>query len=234
MNLKPFFTYYGGKWRAAPHYPTPKYKAIIEPFAGAAGYSLRYSNHSITLIEKDPVVAALWRYLISVSESEIRSLPLLTDGSVDDLDVCQEAKYLIGFWLNKGTTAPCKVPSRWMRDGIRPNSFWGEVIRERVASQVQHIRHWKVIETSYQYALNNEATWFIDPPYQGQGKYYKCSSNAIDFSALGQWCRGLEGQVIVCEQDGASWLPFKPFMTIKASPSSRGKGSCKEVIWTND
>ncbi len=36
-DLKPFFCYFGGKWRAAPHYPTPKHAEIVEPFAGAAG-----------------------------------------------------------------------------------------------------------------------------------------------------------------------------------------------------
>lgn len=43
MNkLKPFFTYFGGKYRIAPRYPKPQYNTIIEPFAGSAGYSLRY------------------------------------------------------------------------------------------------------------------------------------------------------------------------------------------------
>jgi hypothetical protein len=29
------------------------------------------------------------------------------------LDVPQEAKWLIGFWLNKGTTSPCNIPGKW-------------------------------------------------------------------------------------------------------------------------
>jgi hypothetical protein len=33
-RLRPFFSFYGGKWRIARHYPTPKYDIIIEPFAG--------------------------------------------------------------------------------------------------------------------------------------------------------------------------------------------------------
>lgn len=39
--LKPFWRYYGGKYRAAPRYPVPLHRTIVEPFAGAAGYSLR-------------------------------------------------------------------------------------------------------------------------------------------------------------------------------------------------
>ena len=39
--LKPFWRYYGGKYRAAPAYPPPRLGTIVEPFAGSAGYSLR-------------------------------------------------------------------------------------------------------------------------------------------------------------------------------------------------
>ncbi len=34
--MMPFFTYFGGKWRGAKHYPEPKHSHIIEPFAGSA------------------------------------------------------------------------------------------------------------------------------------------------------------------------------------------------------
>jgi hypothetical protein len=36
VSLRPFWRYYGGKWRAAPRYPRPTHDTIIEPFAGAA------------------------------------------------------------------------------------------------------------------------------------------------------------------------------------------------------
>ena len=42
-RLRPFFCYYGGKWRAAPKYPPPEHDTIVEPFAGAAGYATRYA-----------------------------------------------------------------------------------------------------------------------------------------------------------------------------------------------
>jgi site-specific DNA-adenine methylase len=58
-KLKPFFCYYGGKWRAAPHYPAPEHDRIIEPFAGAAGYSMRYPQKRVALYEKDPKTRTL-------------------------------------------------------------------------------------------------------------------------------------------------------------------------------
>src|SRR5689334_5925034 len=74
-SLKPFWRYYGGKWRAAPRYPTPLHDTIVEPFAGAAGYSLRYPDRRVILVDAYPVIAGMWRYLIRVSADEIRRIP---------------------------------------------------------------------------------------------------------------------------------------------------------------
>lgn len=234
MSLRPFFCYYGGKWRAAPKYPLPEHNTIVEPFAGAAGYATRYADRNVVLVERDPVVAGLWRYLIGATVTEILSLPdvPLDGSSVDDLDVCQEARWLIGFWLNKGASRPMKTPAAWMRSGIRPNSFWGKEIRLRVASQVDRIRHWQVIEGSYEEAPDVTATWFVDPPYQAAGKHYRCSE--VDFSALGTWCMTRPGQAIVCENVGADWLPFVPFARIKSNESKHGKGVSLEAVFVRN
>ena len=51
---------------------------------------------------------------------------------------------------------------------------WFEPRRDLVASQVDFIRHWKVIDGDYSNAPNSLATWFVDPVYQGKaGSYYK-------------------------------------------------------------
>jgi len=228
-SMRPFFCYYGGKYRSAPRYPKPDHGTIVEPFAGGAGYATRYHDRKVVLVEKDPLVAALWRYLVAVPSSEIRAIgDVPMDGTVDDLGpVCQEARHLVGFWLNKGSAQPKQSPSSFMRSGIRPNSFWGPVIRERIARQVERIRHWQVIEGDYAQAPNIKATWFIDPPYSGSaGRYYK--HNNVDYWWLGNWCRSRMGQVIVCENEGADWLPFEPFGVFKAGVN--GKGS-REALW---
>lgn len=221
MNLWPFFCFYGGKWRMARRLPNPRHPTIVEPFAGSAGYSLRHPHLQVRLYDVDPTIVALWRYLIEVPEGEIRSLPTVIE-DVRHLDVRPEARSLIGFWLNKGMTAPCNVPSKWMRDGWRPKSQWGPEIRERIASQLHAIRHWTVDELSWEKVPCAEtATWFVDPPYNNRvGRRYR--HHDIDYAALGAWCQALPGEVIVCEQDGADWLPFEPFAAIK---STRGTSS---------
>ena len=106
-------------------------------------------------------------------------------------------------------------------------------MRARVASQVEHIRHWRVIEGDYTTAPDIEATWFIDPPYQVAGKYYKHPAKDIDFVALASWCRSREGQVMVCENEGATWLPFETFASIKKSQMTGTGNVSHEVLWTN-
>ena len=227
---KPFFSFFGSKFRVAIHYPAPTHNTIIEPFAGSAGYSLRYPEKQVKLFDLDPIICGVWRYLISVSPEEIRSLPLVFD-HVDDLNICLEARSLVGFWLNKACTQPAKSASKWMRDyqSEQPGVYWGQRIRERIASQLPYIRHWTITQGSYLDIPNQDATWFVDPPYEVAGRAYRFHD--LDYPALGEWCKANSGQVIVCENAGASWLPFQPFKTIKALEGKRGGKTSEEVVW---
>jgi hypothetical protein len=191
---------------------------------------VRYAAHNVRLYEIDPVLIAVWKYLIAVKASEIRNIPdIPPNGTVDDLKICQEAKWLVGFWLNRAVTGPRKGPSKWMRDGIRPGSFWGERVRRTIAAQVDLIRHWKIFERSYEDCPSGrEATWFIDPPYQKAGQHYKFGADQMDYKKLASWCRSRPGQVIVCENAGADWLPFEKLADVKTT--RRGRKS-KEVYW---
>lgn len=247
MNLQPFFTYYGGKFRAGPAYPESKHPIVIEPFAGSAGYSLHHPNKLVVLNEKNPVVVGIWRYLLKATEAEILALPdIPADGSVDDFNIPQEAKWLIGFLLNAGVASPCKKPSAWMRKGHKPMVFWGEQRRNRIARQLQHIRHWIILEGGYEdldarmwdddrirtaYQTGDDNTlWFIDPPYDNAaGRCYPV--NEIDYGHLADWCKARRGGVIVCEQHGADWLPFRPFGSFKSNPAG-GSKTTNEVVWS--
>ncbi len=233
-SLRPFFGFYGGKWRdALKHYPAPTHDTIVEPFAGSAGYAVRYANHKVILGEIDPVICGVWQYLIRVSVKDILAIPDLEVGqSVNDLNVSQEARWLVGFWLNRGAARPRTGPSAWMRDGIRPGSFWGERVRQTIAGQVEQIRHWKVYNTTYEdLPFSGEATWFIDPPYQKQGQHYHFGASGIGYSKLGEWCRTRPGQIIVCENEGADWLPFAPLADVK---TTRRNSRSAEVVWIRD
>ena len=106
--MRPFISYFGGKFRAAPRYPQPRYKRIVEPFAGAAGYSLRYFYHDVILVENYLVLVEMWDFLIHATEQDILSIPFVEH--VDELPsrVPKGARHLVGFAMNSATTTPRK------------------------------------------------------------------------------------------------------------------------------
>lgn len=228
-GLSPFFKYFGSKARSAVLYPEPKHETIIEPFAGSAGYALRYHERDVVLCDADPRVTIIWRYLIHSSPEDILSLPLMEPGqNIDTLDVCVEARLFLSCCVN---TSPFRKTLTAWKSG-QNNGLWGQVWRERVASQVESIKHWKVVHGSYAELPNVGATYFVDPPYETLQEHYRAShENPIDYKHLAQWCRSRKGQVIVCEKDGASWLPFRKLADIRAAHADR---ACGEAIWTND
>jgi hypothetical protein len=232
-RLRPFWYYFGGKWRAAPKYPPPRYKTIVEPFAGAAGYSMLWHDRDIVLCDKDPTIAGLWRWLISADSEEILALPDLLPGQkVRDLGLHPAAAALMGFWCNNGVTTPRQSNSKWSR-ALGKNGW----CRERgrfIAAQLPYIRHWRVVDGDYSTLPNNEATWMVDPPYQVMGSFYKYGAKAIDFASLGDWCATRQGQVIVCENAGARWLPFRDFATFRAVRRPGRTTRSVEVVWTRD
>ena len=228
MTAWPFFTYFGGKWRIAKRYPKPTHDTLIEPFAGSAGYAVKWQHPKVRLYDLNQRVVGVWKYLIGATRRDILALPTEVK-HVDSLSCSEEAKWLIGFWLNKGCTEPKKTPSAWMRSGIRPKSMWGQAIKERIAHQLPLLKDWKVFHGSYAEIPNGQASWFIDPPYEKQGGLYTHSS--IEYSHLADWCKGRNGQVIVCESSGAAWLPFRDFYVGKGLEGKRGKKRIHEAIW---
>lgn len=214
------FSYYGSKSKIVDYYPPPKHKKIIEPFAGSARYSLKYWQNDVLLVDKYPVIVGIWNYLIQATKSDILALPdLKTGDNVDTFNISQEEKWLIGFCINGGSAQPKKTAKDY--------NTWGEA-KIRIADDVQKIKHWKVILGSYEDLENEEATWFIDPPYQFGGEWYVKSTKNIDFYKLAEWCQGRKGQVIVCENTKADWLPFKPMVDMQGAMYKT-----TEAIWSN-
>jgi site-specific DNA-adenine methylase len=233
--LRPFFSFYGSKWRIAHRYPQPlRDVPIIEPFAGSAGYSLRHPKANVILYDADERIAGIWSYLITTRAEEIRRLPLLEPGeSINDKMIPQEARWLIGYWLNKGSASPSITLSAWARNPQYASQFWGELIRERIASQVDRIRHWTIRHATYIDLLNRRATWFIDPPYSGRaGSHYRL--HEIDYTHLSTWCKDRKGLVITCENDGANWLPFQRLVAAKANRKSGTEGVSFESVSIQD
>lgn len=236
--LRPLFSYYGSKWRAVNQgaYPAPQHRTIVERFAGSMGYSLNYPHRRVIGYEPDFKIWSVWDYLLHESAASLLHLPDLEPGqTTDELDLCQEARWLIGLWVNRCSSTPKKTPTKAMRERRKgwESSFWSMRTRVRLAESVSRIRHWRVHLGTWEgcpVREIGEATWFDDPIYQvgTLGAQYRLRT--LDYKALAASCRQLPGQVIVCEAKGADWLPFRD---LYQGRSCRGKPRI-EQIWTND
>ncbi len=227
-SLKQFFSYFGSKVSLSRHYPAPEYGTIIEPFAGSAGYACRFPQLEVRLFDLDPVVVGVWAYLIRATRQDVLSLPI--DPS-DASALSKAERDFIGFWWRRGGAEPCAKPVPWMLSGKYPYSFWSELTRERIANQVEKINHWTCGLLSWEKIPVAAATWFIDPPYQLQGKRYKHGSKGIQYLDLGAWAKSLPGQIIVCEAAGADWLPFRPLYSTRTVKYHKADRTIQEVVY---
>jgi hypothetical protein len=250
MNL--FFSYFGGKVGLANNYPAPNADDIvIEPFAGAAGYSTYHEVKKVYLFDLFPTIVETWQFLIDAANDEavrqqLCDLPVGPFYRWDNpipTDIPLGAQYLIGFWETQSQA----YPSRWQQSPRvyengkpRPKNrggLWNQRTKERIIEQLPKIKDWKVYHGSYADSVGileaegldlSNVVWHIDPPYQNGGKRYKKSSNDIDFDALGNWVKSLPGRVMVCERDPANWLDFDHLMTAKNASNKE----YRELVWT--
>jgi site-specific DNA-adenine methylase len=220
------FYYYGRKEKVFKYYSPPKYDTIIEPFAGSAVYSLKNYEKNIIILDKDERIINIWKYLKSATSQEILSLPLIIKGqSLNDTEfdnLTSVQKDLISFFSNPSSAQPKRSVGKF--------NIWHEKNRKRLSEDVNKIRHWEIILGDYRDIPNQKATWFIDPPYQGNGgKYYKHGNKDMNYDELREWITSREGQVIVCENSEAEWLDFKPLKKLQGQ-----RRKTVEVVWETD
>lgn len=218
------FSYYGSKSKVVHLYPKPKFGKIIEPFAGSARYALRYFDRDVLLVDKYEVIVKIWKWLQKASPKDVLSLPILKQGEKinrADFD-CIEQAWLMGFILNQGVNMPRLTVSSMATEPKMKKQ------RQFIAENLYKIKHWEIQHGSYEEISNQQATWFVDPPYQFGGEYYWTGNKHIDYANLAEWCRSREGQVIVCENTKASWLPFYVLQKMNGTTHTT-----TEAIWSN-
>lgn len=217
------WSYYGSKSKIVDLYPPPKHDRIIEPFAGSARYSLMYWQKEVLLVDKFDTIVNMWKYLQSASKKDILDLPDMDNRESDNLNnfnLSEDEKNLIGFCIGRGSPHPRNKPGKY--------NSWKED-KKRIANDLHKIKHWTIQLGTYDEIPNfPNVTWFIDPPYQYGGEYYRFSNKQLDFTHLANWCMNRTGHVIVCENTKADWLPFKPIIQMQGSHYKT-----VEAIWSN-
>lgn len=228
------FYYYGAKNMLARYYPEPLEDLIIEPFAGSAAYTCYHLNKNsykkALLIEKDEIVFNAWKYLLSCSYSDIANFKLPKVG-----------EYSSDFLIN--TCAVSNAVSKCNKLKVTDRILKVFEAQRRRLLKYFHVRsRIEIILGDYSSVDHNlSATWFIDPPYQvlnksntvfsnGDGYSKNCNSSRLDYDKLRDFCYSIKGQLIVCEKEGANWLPFTKFRSTKTSLNKK----YNEVIYTRD
>lgn len=225
------FNYYGSKSKIVHKYPKPKYNLIIEPFAGAAYYSVLHNTHQVHLNDKYKTIAGIWQFLIKDATTELilKYSKFYVGDNIQNLDIDKRHKDLIGFCIAHARSYPGYTVTEFTV-GKKQFPKYASITKFRlkdIANNLEKIRHWKVSSKGFHELPNIEATWFIDPPYQKGGQFYK--HNKINYKILADWCKSRKGQVIVCENNSATWMDFKPLIKIQGI-----KHKTLECIWTND
>lgn len=228
------FYFYGGKRRLAGFYPPPQHDVVVEPFAGSGAYSVRHlipgngrkPIKRAILIEKDPRVCDIWERLLAMDPDELlrHPVPVAGERTSDFLFMTSACSNRIARTAEMTVTTRMPVVLRRMF--------------RQIAAVLPHVKgRVEIINGDYTEAPDIEATWFIDPPYhvdgrpqsRGMGYAEGCNSFALDYQALATWCRSRTGQKIVCEQQGAVWLPFEH---LRLARNSIGKNTT-EVVWVD-
>jgi len=242
--MKPFFSYYGSKYRLCQQgfYPSPILgNVVIEPFAGSATYSVYHEPERAILVDKDSVIINIWNYLINASEKQILSLPTMGEKHIYDFkdalsELPEVERNLIGFWTAKARPQPSKTLGGWFTTYYKEKNcrVWNEYVKDRIISQLPKIRKWRAIQGDY-FILDSlpfnskKYTYFIDPPYSAAaGRKYK--HNKINYHYLKWWIEQKKcSQIIACENQDLTyqWAEFNQSV-LSRSANNRVK---KELIW---
>lgn len=210
------FYYFGRKARLAPRYAEPAHDLVIEPFAGSMAYTLHHRPAQALGVEINLAVVDVWQRIAAMAPDDIAAFPNPEIGTrVTD----RWQMFAAG---SHGTTRATSYlwTERMQRDFAKQRKM-AAAAAPYVQESVEY-RH-----GDYRDAPDVEATWFIDPPYQNVRRGYE--RDAIDYAELGEWCRSRRGLVIVCEQWGADWLPFRPLAAIRGTTNRQ----TVEMVWTS-
>lgn len=233
--MRPFFSYYGSKWNGAKHYGPPRRDLVIEPFAGSAMYSTRWDCPRVKLFDVSRDICDLWDWLIGCSSADIEAIPATIHDLREIEHLPRGAQMLVRFWVAKGRAEPARKLSSWYEHwrGASACRVWGEAVKRRIIAQKPGIDGWEIACRSWDEIEVEEAHWHVDPPYSGPaGRKYPHSD--VSYPALASWCMTLPGSVDVCENVGATWLPFEPLYEVVTSRGRRSGARSKEAIWRKD
>lgn len=222
------FQYYGGKSKIARWYPSPRYPRIIEPFGGSGAYAFMHAERRVRINDARPEIGMIYEFMCRPDSAALVARyvePHYHEGDVPArMALSRGAPIGLAWWL--------AIESRSGKYALSLDAVvtkWGAIkslahARARFLSVLNRVAHWDFSVVDYEQIPNQEATWFVDPPYSSAaGRIY--GMPRLDYGRLAEWVRARRGQVIVCEQFGATWLPFEVLV------AARGMQTTTEVVY---
>lgn len=231
------FSYYGGKSRVSHLYPAPRHDVVVEPFAGGAGYSLLHCERQVWLNDLDDRTRSMWEFMVGGQRS------------ADDVETFVPDTVRAGQRVSEFVAPSCPEGLIMiMRADANQGSMgtaglhdtvtkFGEIswvrLKRRLLHWIPRIGHWRITGLDWSACVaEGSATYFVDPPYSNPaGSRYRQTLPADAFARLGEWCRTRDGQVIACENAGATWLPFTVLCARRGVRSRYQKSEAQEVVW---
>ena len=259
--MRPFFSYYGAKWRGARHYGPPRRDLVIEPFAGSACYSVYWGAPRVRLYDTYDQVCIAWDWLIHCSPEDVRRVPLKFMSNEEWLALPDGPRQVVFWNTNYCRTQMGNCLPEWFLLYCRTGRPTGPLLNSRSANpsgegsrrlvkanSVSTMRLWDArIRERIALQKARIAGWSIEQmSYENiplEDAYWhvdppyqgppgrRYKHHQIDFDHLGKWCRNLPGAVDVCENVGADWLPFEP---LYLSPTNNTTKKCTEMVWRNE
>lgn len=219
-----------------------------------------YRVRSVWINDLDPQTYAIWQFLTSKDALEwVRLLPdhVRTGQTVGEIlfllnlnasgtgELWAEPRIPIGLEaliraeVHMGTAG---TAARYEVVTSISALCWNRRLKRRLEWVIPRVRHWTVTNMDYRElpvspedgCPTSGITWFVDPPYaNAAGAAYR--TNAVGYEELAQWCleRAKLHHVIVCENQGAEWLPFRPLgVERRRGFNTRARRTnVPEVVW---
>jgi site-specific DNA-adenine methylase len=239
VKIGPLLKWYGSKWSAAKRYPKPLPDLnIFEPYAGGAGYSLNYCDRNVVIWDDNDQLMDLWDWLIEeATQALILEIPVGVPEGTDirKLGLTLGQALLLKHWQRTNNVGDCWTISAW---GHKPGQ-WTTNTRARVAEEVQAVKHWEFRAM----LLDEQGTYFIDPPYQYNYQYRFGPEERFDHQQLARDIRGIPpgSRIIACEAacPKTGTVPdYLPFVPSHRQVTSRRKATqshhSQELIYTKD
>lgn len=256
--MRPFFPYYGSKYRAAIRYGPPRRDEVVEPFAGSACYSVFYEPPRVRLYDRAEAICSLWDWLIHCSLDDVRRIPLAFRDDDEWLALPEGPRNLVFFNTAWGRARLGHKLPGWFTHYHRTGEATGPMVNCRAhnpsgegsrrlakSNSVHTFRFWNAAVRELvirqkpriaHWSIERKSYAEIDTPeahYHVDPPYSgkpgrAYECNQIDYDHLAEWVRKLPGTVDVCEYEGADWLPFEPLF---AGTTMNTTKKNIEVVW---